>query len=313
MVAAVDQTADWGVQQIWSWRGYRCHWRVTGPAGAPPLLLLHGFGASSSHWRRTAPRLAEGGWRVYSLDLLGFGASEQPARPLSNGLWGYQVCAFLRQVVQQPAVLIGNSLGGLTALTAAVLQPKWVNAVVAAPLPDPALLNPVPRTMARRKRRWMRRLLWIILRLLPLELLVPLISRTSLLKVGLQAAYFNSVTGDRDLLKLIARPARRPTAARALRGMCFGMALRAQASTAPALLVALQRPLLLIWGREDRFVPLSIGESIHHQHPHIDLVALEGCGHCPHDEVPERFIDVLLPWLDRNLGDIRPAGDNQRR
>ena len=95
--------------------------------------------------------------------------------------------------------------------------------------------------------------------------------------------------------------------------MCFGMALCAQSSTAPALLVALQRPLLLIWGREDRFVPLSIGESIRHQHPRIDLVALEGCGHCPHDEVPERFIDVLMPWLDRNLGDIRPAGDNQRR
>ena len=91
------------------------------------------------------------------------------------------------------------------------------------------------------------------------------------------------------------------------------MASRAQASTAPALLLALQRPLLLIWGREDRFVPLSIGESIRDQHPRITLVTLKDCGHCPHDEVPERFIDVLLPWLDRNLGEIRPAGDDQRR
>ena len=313
MVAAVDQTADWGVQQVWNWRGYRCHWRVTGPQGGHPLLLLHGFGASSCHWRRTAPRLAELGWRVYSLDLLGFGASDQPARPLNNSLWGHQVCAFLKQVVQQPTVLIGNSLGGLTALTAAVLQPKWVQAVVAAPLPDPALLNPMPRTVARWKRRWMRRLLRITLRLLPLELLVPLISRTPLLKVGLQGAYCNSIAEDRELLELIARPARRPTAARALRGMTFGMALRAQASTAPALLFALQRPLLLIWGREDRFVPLSIGQSIHHLHPCINLVALEGCGHCPHDEVPERFINVLMHWLDRNLGDIRPARDDQRR
>ena len=188
VVAAVDQTADWGDQQVWHWRGYPCHWRVTGPLDGPPLLLLHGFGAASGHWRQTAPRLAAAGWRVHSLDLLGFGASAQPARPLNNVLWGHQVCAFLREVIQQPAVLIGNSLGGLTALTAAVLQPRWVNAVVAAPLPDPALINPVPRRIPRWKRRWTRRLLRIGLRLLPLELLIPLIRRTPLLKAGLQGA-----------------------------------------------------------------------------------------------------------------------------
>ena len=91
------------------------------------------------------------------------------------------------------------------------------------------------------------------------------------------------------------------------------MALRSQATTAPALLHALQRPLLLIWGREDRFVPLRIGETIGQQHPAVELAVLDECGHCPHDEVPELFINVLMPWLDRNLGDIRPAGDKQRR
>ena len=65
--------------------------------------------------------MADQGWRVYSLDLLGFGQSAQPARPMDNRLWALQVCAFLDQVVQGPAVVIGNSLGGLTALTAAVL------------------------------------------------------------------------------------------------------------------------------------------------------------------------------------------------
>ena len=68
--------------------------------------------------------------------------SLRPARPsANNAVWGHQVCSFLKQVIQRPAVLVGNSLGG-TALTAAVLQPTWVQAVVAAPLPDPALLTP---------------------------------------------------------------------------------------------------------------------------------------------------------------------------
>ena len=52
-----------------------------------------------------AASLAERGWRVYSLDLLGFGASEQPACNLENRIWGLQISAFLEQVVRRPAVV----------------------------------------------------------------------------------------------------------------------------------------------------------------------------------------------------------------
>ena len=275
--------------------------------------MLHGFGAASGHWRHTAPQLAQAGWRVFSLDLLGFGASDQPARRLDNRVWALQVNAFLQQVVQQPAVLIGNSLGGLSALTAAVLQPHRVRAVVAAPLPDPALVQPIKARRSPWQRRWQRWLTTLALRLLPLELLVPLIARTPLLRLGLQGAYQQSIRDDRDLLQLIARPARRRTAARALRGMSLGMALRPRGATAPALLQRLQAPLLLVWGRQDRFVPLSIGRAISTAHPSVDLAVIENCGHCPHDEQPERLLELVLPWLDRNLGVCRPAGNDQRR
>ena len=176
MLTAAVQTADWGDQRCWNWRGWRCHWRVAGPLDGPAILLLHGFGAASGHWRHCAPALAHRGWRVYSLDLLGFGASDQPARPLDNRIWALQVKAFLNQVVNGPAVLLGNSLGGLTALTTAVLAPGWVRAVIAAPLPDPALVQPLPQRRAPWRRRWQRRLLKLVLHLLPLELIVPLIA-----------------------------------------------------------------------------------------------------------------------------------------
>ena len=246
MPPAAVQTAEWGVQSTWQWRGWPCHWRVSGPDAGPALLLLHGFGAASGHWRHCAPRLADQGWRVYSLDLLGFGQSAQPARPMDNRLWALQVCAFLDQVVQEPTVVIGNSLGGLTALTAAVLAPNRVRAVVAAPLPDPALIQPLPKRRAPWRRRWQRRLLALVLHVLPLELVVPLIARTGLLKAGLQGAYWHSIQSDQELLQLIARPARRPTAARALRGMSLGMANRPRGATAPALLGQLRMPMLLI-------------------------------------------------------------------
>jgi pimeloyl-ACP methyl ester carboxylesterase len=260
--------ADWGRHGTWHWLGHGCHWRVLGEVGHPPLVLLHGFGAASGHWRHNAAALAAAGWCVYGLDLLGFGASGQPGpsrlQRLDNRLWARQLQAFLEQVVQGPAVLVGHSLGGLVALSCSVFFPGWVRAVVAAPLPDPALLGAalLPLRAAPRRAPWRRRLQrWLVVllcRLLPLELVVPLLVHSPLLALGLQSAYTAPVLGDAELLRIIARPARRPTAARALRAMSIAMALRPHGATAPALLRRLRRPLLLIWGGRDRLVPLPV-------------------------------------------------------
>ena len=88
--------------------------------------------------------------------------------------------------------------------------------------------------------------------------------------------------------------------------MSIGMALRPRGATAPALLERLAAlpqamPLLLLWGRQDRFVPLLIGERLQQQHAWLELQVIEESGHCPHDETPEAFHQVLLSWLDRNL------------
>ena len=136
----------------------------------------------------------------------------------------WQLAAFLEQVVKSPAVLVGNSLGGLTALTTAVLAPQLVAAVTAAPLPDPALIKPVALRRKRRTRQLTRATVRVLCRLLPLELVVPLISRTPLLTAGLQGAYRRPIGMDRELQRLIAQPARRLTAPRALRAMSVGMA-----------------------------------------------------------------------------------------
>ena len=83
--------AEWGIHADWLWRGERCHWRVLGEENAPALLLVHGFAAGSGHWRRNAAVLAAAGWRVYGIDLIGFGASSQPCLRLDNRLWARQL------------------------------------------------------------------------------------------------------------------------------------------------------------------------------------------------------------------------------
>ena len=293
-------TAGWGRHSHWIWRGQSCHWRQLGDPSHPPLLLVHGFGAASGHWRRNAAVLAAAGWCVYGVDLIGFGSSSQPALRLDNRLWARQLQAFLAQVVGGPAVVVGHSLGGLVALSCAVFFPGWVRAVVATPLPDPTLLTNLGGRAPRRRplRRWLKRwLVQLLCRLLPLELLVPLLAHSPLLDLGIQSAYASPVIGDQELHRLIATPARRPGAVRALRAMSIAMALRPHGATAPALLRRLQRPLLLIWGGRDQLVPLRVAQQALSHRPGLPLAVLEQCGHCPHDEDADAFNHTLLQWL----------------
>jgi pimeloyl-ACP methyl ester carboxylesterase len=295
--------SEWGRHGEWQWRGQGCHWRMLGEPHHPPLVLVHGFAAGSGHWRHNAGRLAAAGWCVYGLDLIGFGASSQPAVRLDNRLWARQLQAFLEQVVQGQAVLVGHSLGGLVALSCAVFFPRWVRAVVAAPLPDPTLLTLSPVRARRRPRRrpWRRRLQrWLVIalcRLLPLELVVPLLAHSPLLDLGIQSAYAQPVLGDAELHRVIARPARRPGAVRALRAMSIAMALRPHRATAPVLLQRLHQPLLLIWGRHDRLVPLDVAHQCRRHRVGLPLAVLDDAGHCPHDENADAFNTTLLDWL----------------
>ena len=298
--------AHWGEHGSWQWGVHTCHWRVLGDRRQPALVLLHGFGAASGHWRHNAGELAAAGWCVYAIDLVGFGASSQPGyhrhRRLDNRLWARQLQAFLEQVVEGPAVLVGNSLGSLVAITCAVFFPLWVAAVVAAPLPDPTLVMPISRRRSRWQRRLHRHAVVLVCRLLPLELLVPVIARTPLLDLGLRSAYSDPQALDPELRRVIARPALRPRAARALRAMSIGMALRPRAATAAPLLQRMRQPLLVLWGSQDRLVPPQISHQLSRHKPDLELQLLQGLGHCPHDEQPQLFNAQVLQWLQQAGG-----------
>ncbi len=312
--SAVSDLTDWGTSHEWSWKGFKCHWRVIGEDHHQPLVLVHGFGASSSHWRHNARPLAAAGFCVYGIDLIGFGKSEQPSFKkiglLNNYLWSKQLSAFIQNIVQtkhfSKVILVGNSLGSLTALTTAAFWPEQIAALVAAPLPDPAFMQPLQLTKSRSLKKIQRKLLTIFFKFLPLELLVPLISRTILIKFALQGAYYQSIKSDQQLIRLITQPARRRTAARALRSMCLGMSMRPKGTTAPELFERIEKnnkqlPILLIWGDHDKLVPQSIGQKLLKKHSWINLKLLGKTGHCPHDESPDDFNQCVLTWLNSNL------------
>lgn len=298
------EDVEWGLHHEWWWRGQQCHWRVLGDHDHPPLVLIHGFATGCGHWRRNAAALAAAGWCVYGLDLVGFGASSQPGNlRLDNRLWARQVDAFLQEVVQKPAVLVGHSLGGLVALTCSVFFPKEVRAVIATPLPDPTLLmaSPLEASGAERRPPWKRKskrsLVELLCKILPLEVLVPLLTRSPLLEWAIQTAYWAPVLQDGPLHRVIRGPARRKGAVRSLRAMSMAMALRPVKATAPNLLRRLQHPMLLIWGEQDILVPLQVGWQCQRFRKDLPVIVISGSGHCPHDERADVFNEVVIAWL----------------
>ncbi|MCY7272944.1 MAG: alpha/beta fold hydrolase, partial [Phormidesmis sp. CAN_BIN44] len=109
--------------QYWSWRQQSIYYVKAGQhPQRPPLLLIHGFGASTDHWRKNIIGLSQE-FEVWAIDLLGFGRSGKPNWDYSGDLWRDQIDEFITEVIGRPAVLAGNSLGGYAALCVASQRP----------------------------------------------------------------------------------------------------------------------------------------------------------------------------------------------
>ena len=215
----------WGESKYWSYKDLRVHFRVTGEGSNPPIVLIHGFGASSDHWRNNAEIFASEGFRVFGIDLIGFGKSEQnlhsKIKYLENQFWANQLASFLDEIVDiqknGKVILIGNSLGALTAITTLSNRPELIKTIIAAPLPEPVFVNPIKFSFPNWLLKVKSFLIKIVFNLFPLKALVNLISRTKLITFALQSAYFRSISNDTPLKRIVTVPAKRVNASKALR------------------------------------------------------------------------------------------------
>ena len=104
------------------------HYADYGGEGTP-LLLIHGLAGSSLNWMAVAPSLAET-HRVLAVDLLGFGQTPLAGRKATLEANRRMVDRFLRNVIGEPAILVGNSMGGLISILEAAAEPARVRGLV---------------------------------------------------------------------------------------------------------------------------------------------------------------------------------------
>jgi len=293
----------------WNWNGFNICWSVKGENNEIPIIFLHGFGASRKHWRNNLEYFSNRNFASYSLDLIGFGDSDQPGirqiGKLDNEIWCNQVKDFIAQIIRpknsEKVILIGNSLGSLVALTCAVSLKNEIATVIASPLPDQIQENKKTITNKPLFKKLKKRFITFFFIFFPLEIILFLITKLGVIRLGLNSAYFKKDNIDQELVNLVTKPVLRTTSARALRAMCIGMSLRDKEFQSSYLLRKLSAskkvPFLLIWGDKDNFIPLFLGKKIANLHRWVKLKIVSDSGHCIHDEDPSVFNRISYEWI----------------
>jgi pimeloyl-ACP methyl ester carboxylesterase len=268
-----------------------------GNPDGPVVLLVHGLGGSHLNWDLLAPRLT-GTARVLALDLPGFGLSEPGGRSASIASNVAVLGRFIDEVVTEPVVLVGNSMGGMISIFTAGERLRSVSGLVlldpAIPGPRRALdplvavtfavyaLPPLGERLVRRNRQRKTALARVRETLVlcgvdPRTIPADLIERSVTLLderkdvEGMDRAFLAAA---RSLVRVLVDPRRYR---------------RAMAS--------IPVPVLLMHGDRDRLVPVAAARENARRHPAWQYVELADVGHVPQLQVPERVADEILSWL----------------
>jgi pimeloyl-ACP methyl ester carboxylesterase len=276
------------------------HWVDFGGTG-PRIVLVHGLGGSHLNWCLLAPLLV-GHARVAAVDLVGFGLTHPHGRSTGVRANADLLVRFLHEVVGAPAVLVGNSMGGMVSILAAARHRAAVSGLV---LVDPSVpgglgdrIDPLvaamfagyatpvlgTRLLARRRATLTPQqavqatldLCCVDPSKVPADLKAAseaLVSERAAVS-GLDAAFLDAA---RSLLKVNAMA---PAYWRAM-------------ASIPA-------PVLLIHGERDRLVPVRAARRAVRRNPWWQLETLPGVGHVPQLEAPDTVAELMLGWLARH-------------
>jgi pimeloyl-ACP methyl ester carboxylesterase len=258
-----------------------------GDERTPTFLLLHGFGGSSFTWHMWAPALSRRG-RVVLVDMKGFGKAPKP----DDGRYApadlaQNITELILQLDLDRLTLVGHSLGGgvalFTALALLDLGEERLERLVligAAAyrqrLPPFVGLSQRPRFSA---------------------FMIRLMGPSRLIRFVLRSIVHDRERISQDQIEAYAAPLRTAEGIRALLEVGHQI-LPEDIDEISTRYPELEVPVLLLWGRQDPVIPLSIAHRLHEEMPDTRLEILESCGHIPPEELPERSFAVLASFLD---------------
>ncbi|MEM8830564.1 MAG: alpha/beta fold hydrolase [Cyanobacteria bacterium P01_G01_bin.19] len=278
----------------WQWRGNSIYYVCAGEKNSdkPALLLVHGFGASTDHWRKNISQLQQQ-FQVWAIDLLGFGRSAKPAREYSGNLWREQLHDFITEVIRQPTVLAGNSLGGYASLCVAATYPQSVAGLILLNSAGPFSDKNSDTEQINSSNKIGKIVRSILLQPWASFLLFQYVRRKSTIRKTLNKVYFDQSAVTDILVEDIYRPSCDVGAAEV-----FNAVFKTpQGEKVDVLLSQMKCPLLLLWGEKDPWIDArKRGSDFRVYYPQLTEYYLEA-GHCPHDEIPDEVNNLITNWI----------------
>lgn len=263
--------------------GLTMHLRDEGPRGAPILVLLHGSNASLHTWDAWADRLKER-YRIVRVDQIGHGLTgPHPTGRYDDAAYVDTLDAALTRLGVDRFVLGGNSMGGGVAWKYALAHPGKVAGLI---LID-ATGAPDNRPDSLPVGMWLAQTPGV-------ATLMTKLTPRSLIASSLPSALSNQAIVDDAMIdrywELLRYPGNREATVR--------QALFENVAATPVAMKRLTMPALLLWGAEDKLVPLADGQWFARALPNARLIAYPDIGHIPMEETPDRSARDVRAWLD---------------
>lgn len=256
-----------------------------------PVLMIHGLGGWAENWRDIMPAVAGSGRRAIAVDLPGFGESERPRRSRyfdpEDPFYAPFVFDALDALGIERAHVAGHSLGGAVAYTAALWRPDRVRSLTLV----------APGGLGREVARELR-----ILTLPGMGLLSRIRRSERVTRQVLYSCFHDAARCPEAVVAEAVRygaPAA-PEMVRALRSaVSFRSGVRDEVRL-PWIARAGRYggPALIVWGREDRILPVSLVEEARRIAPHAEVRIIPSCGHLVMVERPAEMLEALLPFLE---------------
>lgn len=271
--------------------GARIHYQEFGDASKPPIVLIHGYTASVYVWKTVAPMLAEAGFRVIAVDLLGFGYSEKPSWfDYSIQAQARMVSRFMDRLGIGRATIAGSSYGGAVAATITLDNPERVEKLILvdAVINDDLKSHPILKLVSYPGIG---------------EVLTPFLSDSKALMRyrmhgTLAKANHHLITDDR------IENIRRPLHAADGHNSLLATSRNWSANHIERDAHFINQPTLIIWGEEDHVIPIKNGYKLHQDILNSRFVILKDCGHVPPEEKSEIFADLVSEFCHDKKGRI---------
>jgi pimeloyl-ACP methyl ester carboxylesterase len=251
-----------------------------------PVVLIHGFGASTYSWRKVMPALAES-HRVIAIDLNGFGYTQRPKSPASYTREGQEklVLGVMDALGIDRAHIIGHSYGGGLSLFIASRHPGRFRSLVLVDSSAPTY----PDDRRSRTARF-RPLTALFVRTYAL--------RPGAIRKALLRSYYDDSQVTPDLVQAYFDRVRIEGVSDAYYGLTVPLPVPGERVD----LSTIDVPALVIWGAQDELISAESGRAAAERLPRGTFVLLERCGHLPMEEQPEELLRAVLPFLESHRG-----------